>query len=71
MNKIERFHTLGMSESKLLKVAALNLFHPTASPPLCKKTVFSYCDTASAGRGEKGGLLLFRKGLWKTETRDR
>ncbi len=30
--KIERFHTRDTSESERLKVTALNLFHPTASP---------------------------------------
>ena len=34
--KIEHFHTLGTSESERLKVTALNLFHPTASPRLPK-----------------------------------
>ena len=29
---IERIHALGMPESERLKVIALNLFHPTASP---------------------------------------
>jgi hypothetical protein len=32
--KIKRFHTLGTPESERLKVTALNLFHPTASPLL-------------------------------------
>jgi hypothetical protein len=43
-------HRVGDPESKRLKVAALNLFHPTASP-LFQKAVFSYCETASTGRG--------------------
>jgi hypothetical protein len=30
--KIECLHTLGTPESERLKVTALNLFHPTASP---------------------------------------
>jgi hypothetical protein len=30
--KIECIHTLGTPESERLKVTALNLFHPTASP---------------------------------------
>ncbi len=53
---------VGDPESKRLKVAALNLFHPTASP-LLRKAVFSYCDTASRGEeilGEMGGTP------WKT-----
>jgi hypothetical protein len=32
--KGENFHTLGTPESKRLKVTALNLLHPTASPLL-------------------------------------
>jgi hypothetical protein len=40
-------------ESKRLKVAALNLFHPTVSP-LFRKAVFSYDDTVSKGR--RGGI---------------
>ncbi len=34
--KIKYFHTLGTPESERLKVTALNLFHPTASPSLKK-----------------------------------
>jgi hypothetical protein len=34
--KIERLHTLGTADSELLKVTALNLLHPTASPPFQK-----------------------------------
>jgi len=45
---------VGDPESNRLKVAALNLFHPTASPVL-REAVFSYCDTASGGRGSRGG----------------
>jgi hypothetical protein len=40
LHKIERFHTLGMPESEWLKVTALNLFHPTASPLLQKVGFF-------------------------------
>jgi hypothetical protein len=47
--KIECLHMGGDPESNRLKVAALNLFHPTASP-LLRKAVFSYCDTASWGK---------------------
>jgi len=32
LHKIECLHTLGTPESGRLKVTALNLFHPTASP---------------------------------------
>ena len=52
--KIECLNIVGDRESKQLKVGALNLFHPTASP-LFRKAVFAYCDTASQGRGMSGG----------------
>ena len=48
--EIECFHRIADPESKRLKVAALNLFHPTASP-LFLRAFFSYYDTASQGRG--------------------
>src|SRR4030042_3152781 len=38
--EIERFHASGTSESKRLKVTALNLFHPTASLPFLKVGFF-------------------------------
>jgi hypothetical protein len=44
---------VGELGSKRLKVSALNLFHPTASP-LFGKASFSYYDTVSEGE-EKGG----------------
>jgi hypothetical protein len=44
--KIERLHMVGDLEFKRSKVAALKLIHPTV-PPLLRKAVFSYCDTAS------------------------
>jgi len=44
--KMESFPRVGNSESKRLKVAALNLFHPTASP-LFRKAICSYYETAS------------------------
>jgi hypothetical protein len=50
---------IGDPESKRLKVAALNLFHPTASP-LFRKPIFSYCDTVSKGGKELS--LPLRKG---------
>ncbi len=55
--KLECFHMVGDPESKRLKVAALNLFHPTASP-LLRKAVFSYCDTAPRERRERGNGIL-------------
>ena len=48
--KIEHFHTLGTSESERLKVTALNLFHPTASPRLPKDR-FLYVATQPPGTG--------------------
>ena len=36
MYEIECFHTLGTPHLERLKVTALNLFHPTASPPFRK-----------------------------------
>ncbi len=38
--KIECLNMLGTPESERLKVAALNLFHPTASPPFQKVAFF-------------------------------
>jgi hypothetical protein len=49
--KIQRFQVFATLESEQLKVTALNLFHPTASPPFLQRCVFSYYDTLS-----KGGL---------------
>jgi hypothetical protein len=50
LNKIKCFHVLDMPESEQIKVTALNLFHPTASPPF-QKVNFLYYDTVSEGRG--------------------
>jgi hypothetical protein len=50
---------VGDPESKRLKVAALNLFHPTASP-LFRKAVFSYYNTVSGGRGQGGRIMSDR-----------
>ena len=47
---MEGVYMFGALEFKRLKVAALNLFHPTASP-LFPKGVFSLCDTVSGGWG--------------------
>jgi len=46
--KAERIHTLGTPESERLKVAALNLFDPTAPPP-SQKLVFFNCDPEGEG----------------------
>ena len=51
--KIEHFHTLGTSESERLKVTALNLFHPTASPRLPKDR-FLYVATQPHRAGLAG-----------------
>jgi len=61
LNKIERFHTLGMSESKLLKVAALNLFHPTASPPPLQKDGFFILRHSLGGERGERGIAAFQK----------
>jgi hypothetical protein len=50
-SKIEYLHRVGDLKFKRLKVAALKLIHPTASP-LSAKAVFSYCDTVSYGEGD-------------------
>jgi len=50
---------IGTSESKPLKVAALNLFYPTTFP-LSKNPPFSYCDTVSDG----GGLMWGCNGIF-------
>jgi hypothetical protein len=63
--KIECLHNVGDPQSKQLKVAALNLFHPTASP-LFRKAVFSYCNTVSqreVGEGEAGNSKEFIAGV--------
>jgi hypothetical protein len=48
--KIEWLHMLGASESERLKVAALNLFHPTASPPSAKVSFFIAAQPLNGGR---------------------
>ena len=50
--KIEIFHTLGTPESERINVTALNLFHPTASPPSSKSRFFHI--TTQPPRGEGG-----------------
>ncbi len=52
--KIECLHMLEMPESERLKVAALNLFHPTASP-LSQELFFLIVTQSLAGEGD----LLF------------
>jgi hypothetical protein len=40
LKEIECFYTFGTPESERFKVTALNLFHPTASPPFEKVDFF-------------------------------
>jgi hypothetical protein len=40
LHNIECIHALDMPESELLEVAALNLFHPAASPLFEKASFF-------------------------------
>jgi hypothetical protein len=51
--KTERLHVLGTPGSERLKVAALNLFHPTASPPF-QKAVFHITTQSPRREGMKG-----------------
>jgi hypothetical protein len=56
LHKIERFHTLGTSESEALKVTALNLFHPTTSSPFSKNRFFHIVTQPQWERdGVRGG----------------
>jgi hypothetical protein len=50
--EIECLHLVGTLESKQLKVTALNLFHPTASPPFLKGV---FLILRHSLMGEKGG----------------
>ena len=50
VHQIECFHTLGTPESERLKVTALNLFHPTASPPFQKVDFFILRQSLLKGR---------------------
>ena len=70
--KIECFHTLGKPESERLKVTALNLFHPTASPPSQKVGFFILRHSLRGGRkyffGSIGVILYnSRKGVSEDE----
>jgi len=58
LHKIECSHMLGTHESEQLKVTALNLFHPTASP-LFQNVGFFYIATQSQKGEEIGTLSLF------------
>jgi len=52
--KIQCLQTLGRTESKRLKVTALNLFHPTVSPPFQKVDLFYIATQSLGGEGEGG-----------------
>jgi len=58
LHKIERFRTFGTAESERLKVTALNLFHPTASPLFQKVGFFILRYSLLAGRDEGEGIYL-------------
>jgi len=70
LHKIERFHTPGTSESERLKVTALNLFHPTASPSFPNNLFFQIATQSLYKRGvsgefKKGGMTEdSEKGTW-------
>jgi hypothetical protein len=49
--KIELFHTLGTPESERIKVTALNLFPPTASPPFQNVGFFNTMTQPLEGEG--------------------
>ena len=49
--KIGRLYTLATSEPERLKVAALNLFHPTASPLFPKNWFFHIATQFRWGEG--------------------
>ena len=48
---IECIHALDMPESERLKVTALNLFHPTASPPFEEVGLFPIATQPLRGEG--------------------
>jgi hypothetical protein len=52
---------LGTPESERFKVTALNLFHPTASPPF-QKVNFFILRHSLKGRGKMNFDIIFRCG---------
>ena len=77
--KIECLHRVGTHESKRLKVAALNLFHPTASP-LFRKAGMKYEEgekmahfhTATRSlRGREDPAPVLETGVGRNLTRKR
>jgi hypothetical protein len=63
LNKIECLHTLGTPESERLKVTALNLFHPTASP-LLSKSRFSHIKKQPHKAGHPADLPVQKVPTW-------
>ena len=53
--KIECLHMLGTLDSERIKVAALNLFHPTVSPPFQKVGFFHIVTQPFEGGGRGWG----------------
>jgi hypothetical protein len=52
-------------ESERLKVAALNFFHPTASPPLPKIGFFILRHSLLRGEGREGVVIFILRGaIW-------
>ncbi len=54
LHKIECVQTLGTPESDRLKVTALNLFYPTASPPFPKSLFLGIATQSRWGRSKVG-----------------
>jgi hypothetical protein len=59
--KIECFHLPGTPESERVKVTALNLFHPTASPPFQKVGFFILRHSLLGERDEVRGIKRGRR----------
>ena len=59
--KIERNRTPGTAESEWLKATALNLFHPTASPPFPKESILHIGTQSPCGRGRGWRGIWFDK----------
>jgi len=62
--KIACFHALGTPKSERLKVAALNLFHPTASPPF-RKVGYFHITTQPPRGGDLRSTVNFYVGIWE------
>ena len=57
--KIECFHRLGTPGFERVKDTALNLFHPTASPPFQKVGFFHITTQSLKGEGEEVDINVF------------